>query len=121
MQRSYFKVLEKIEREQYESCDINNLTEHVQDRKERIETYRNKLGKGNIVDAFVVDKNHPGGNEIHILKDNRVIEIFNQNTKRFITVLYARPSQIKRYYDDFGKAPEHLFDKFDYELNLNKI
>ncbi|MFW6002418.1 MAG: hypothetical protein ACOCQD_03680 [archaeon] len=94
---------------------LNNTTEHLTEKRlNRYRTYIQKLGRGKPIATYVVDKGHVNGNEIHVLCDNRLIYIFNQHTMRYITVLYARDGQIKRY---FKKAPMHLFDNFKEGLN----
>ena len=45
----------------------------------------------------VVNKVHKNGNEIHIVYNNGVVKIYNENTRKFITVLIARVPQIERY------------------------
>ena len=56
------------------------------DRKERFEAIEKKLGKGDIVAEFVVDKGHKNGYERHIIHSNGVVLIVNENTKRVITI-----------------------------------
>ena len=67
------------------------------DRKERFEAIEKKLGKGDIVAEFVVDKGHINGYERHIIHSNGVVLIVNENTKRVITIIVARqPSLLAR-------------------------
>ena len=47
--------------------------------------------------VFVVDKGHKNGKEIHVITENGIINIYNQNSKKYITGLIARPSQLTRY------------------------
>lgn len=99
-------------------------TKHYQnDRKSRIDFINNVLGVGNIIDVFVVDKGHPNGVEIHSITDNAIIIIQNYNTKKLVTMLIARPQQIKRYYiaenkaiplDVVKKAFEHQANHYNY-------
>lgn len=88
------------------------------ERMRRFKTYIDTFGCGIVVDAFEVDKGHPNGNEIHVLCNNRLVYIFNKRTERFITILYARPRQLKRYY----KHDMIQRDKFDkYVEGYNEI
>lgn len=93
------------------------------DRKNRINFIKNVLGIGNVVDNFVVDKGHPNGAEIHSITDNGIIIIQNYNTKKLVTMLIARPQQIKRYYiaenktiplDIIRVAYEHQIKHYNY-------
>lgn len=85
-----------------EDFSINNQsTLHAIDRLSRMLAYKN-LGLADdikAVAAFVVDKNHPNGDEVHVITNNGLILIFNKKSKNFITVLGARGNQIKRYYN----------------------
>ena len=91
--------------------DLSNLTKHIGDRKNRLKTYFKIKEVGEVYDTFIVDKDHPNGDEIHVLTDTGFILIFNYNTKRFITVLHARPGQLKRYYLNLGEdIPKKVLD-----------
>ena len=68
------------------------------DRKDRIDFIKNVVGVGTIIDKFIVDRGHPNGAEIHSITDNGIIIIQNKNTEKLVTMLIARPQQIKRYY-----------------------
>ena len=50
-----------------------------------------------VVKIAVVNKGHANGNEVHIVYNNGIVKIYNQNTRKFITVLIAREPQIARY------------------------
>lgn len=62
-----------------------------------------EIGEGRCVDAFIVDKEHPNGNEVHYILDNGVIVITNERTGKIVTELIARPRQIYRYWDGLGE------------------
>lgn len=62
-----------------------------------------EIGSGKCVDAFIVDKEHPNGNEVHYILDNGVIVITNERTGKIVTELIARPRQIYRYWDGLGE------------------
>ena len=72
-------------------------------REKLIEKYLG--GDGNVVDSFIVDRGHANGDEIHEIRDNGLIIIFNRNTKKLVSKLIARPQQIKRYYNTNGREP----------------
>ena len=81
------------------------VSRHYQgQRSEREKFIDEKLGgDGNLVDSFIVNKLHPMGEEIHELRDNGLILIYNKNTGRLITKLIARKNQINRYYKNINK------------------
>lgn len=85
-------------------------TLHMGSRGER-EKLAIQLDEGSTVDrTFLVDKGHKDGMEIHIVTTNGIIYILN-NVKffmgmpSFITVLIARPNQVKRLYTECGIIP----------------
>lgn len=49
---------------------------------------------------FEVDKKHRNGPEVHCLKEDGTILIYNKGSGRFITVFLARPGQLDTYIDD---------------------
>ena len=76
-------------------------------------------GDGNLVDSFVINRFHRDGEEIHEIRDNGLIIIYNKNTGRLITKLIARRSQIKRYYKNSNKTPpQRLLDLAEYHESL---
>lgn len=78
--------------------DYNKLeTKHKNERSKRLESYQELLSD-KFIKCFLVDKEHDNGLEIHCINEHGLIYIYNHNTKKFITALHPRPSQIKRYY-----------------------
>ena len=67
------------------------------DRSQRSQRYRSEA-KGNGVYSFIVNTGHPNGFEVHTITDKAFIIIQNEQTERLITILAARPGQIKRYW-----------------------
>ena len=108
------KILKRLEKHECQS--FNDSTRHLYERIERINQYESDLGKGKPIACYIVDKNHVNGHELHVLFSNRLIKIYNYNSRKHITTLYGRDNQIKRYFK--GKAPMHLFDKFKKGYNL---
>lgn len=62
-------------------------------------------GDGSLVDKFTINRFHPDGEEIHEIRDNGLIIIFNKNNGRLITKLIARRNQIEKYYKNSNKLP----------------
>ena len=57
----------------------------------------------------VVDTGHPAGCEIHALTDTGVVVVVNARSHRLVTMLVARPAQVRRYYEPFGEeVPKEL-------------
>ena len=68
---------------------------YTDDRKVREELIK-KIGLGNEIGTFRVDKGHPKGAELHTVTDTGIIIIRNERTHKMVTKLIAR-NQIKRY------------------------
>ncbi len=79
------------------------------DRQDR-ENLIKQIGEGRVIKTVEVDKGHPNGPEIHKITDNAIVVIYNKRTGRLITKLIARPSQIRRYFEE-GRAPKELINK----------
>lgn len=91
-------------------------------REKFIEEYLG--GDGKVVDTFIVDKMHPNGKEVHEIRDNGLIIIYNKDTGKLCTKLLARKNQIKRLYQEVEKqAPEWLLElAAEHErLGYNKV
>ena len=83
-------------------------TKHINNRLKRIENYQTLLSE-KFITCFVVDKEHINGCEIHCINENGLIYIYNYKSKKFITVLHPRPSQLKRYYRLLRiEIPKHI-------------
>lgn len=68
-----------------------------------------EIGFGFVIRACVVDRGHANGQEVHVITDTGIVAVFNRHTESLITILVARPQQIKRYYAPFGDdVPEAL-------------
>ena len=101
--------------------DLSNLTKHVSERKNRLDVYFKVKDIGEVYDTFIVDKDHPNGDEVHVITDTGFILIFNHRTKKFITVLHARPGQLKRYYLNLGEEiPSEIEDMCELNHELNE-
>lgn len=95
--KNTFFVLEMMD----EPVDILNetgRTEHIS--KDRTGRINEIVDIGNPVYSFVVETGHRNGPEIHTLTDNSLIFIQNQNTRKMVTFLFARPQQLKRYFQN---------------------
>ena len=73
-------------------------------RKSRKATAKHIDTKPIVDNAFLVDKGHKDGMEVHVVTKTGLIFIFNNmkmalGLPSLITVLIARPNQVKRLYD----------------------
>lgn len=78
------------------------------------------VGKGNIIDIFVVDRGHCKGEEIHSVTDTGLIIIKNKTTGKIITELIARPEQLRRLYHLEGREPPRKILRLAYQHNASK-
>ena len=74
---------------------VGNRSIHIYHRQKRFSVLN--FQQMEIYKAFVVDTNHVDGLEIHVITRNAEALIFNCKTKKFITILFLRPRQAKRY------------------------
>lgn len=121
-----FFVLEQLNKPV--SLEGQSLTSHYKhDRGARIEVVSSE--KAAPLYSFIVDTGHPNGNEIHTITERAEIVIQNERTKRVVTVLFARPAQVKRYWRLLNeKTPNDenfnlvmKFAKSNLDRNLNNL
>ena len=68
-----------------------------------------QIGLGQVVKEVVVDRGHRNGPEVHKITTTGLVVICNQRTGIMVTVLIARPNQIKRYYAE-NEAPQEIIN-----------
>jgi hypothetical protein len=96
-----FKVLKQLTAAEIaEYVHSEERTTHLAERKQRVETYKDILSSSTAAAGYLVDRDHKNGPEAHIIYNNSTIEIYNGETKRYITIIAARPGQLKRYFGD---------------------
>lgn len=83
---------------------INNFTTcgntlHVVKRSKRLQVAQRLINEesAKVCKIAIVNKGHENGNEVHVIYNNGIIKVYNENTRKFITVLIARVPQIERY------------------------
>ena len=86
-----------------------NSKHYSQDREAR-EAIIRKIGQGEVVASFRVDRGHRNGAEIHKITNTGIILIYNERTGKMVTKLIARVGQIKRYYTENEVIPSGLID-----------
>ena len=74
-------------------------TSHAVNRSKRLQIAERLIieESAKVVKIAIVNKGHKNGNEIHIVYNNGVVKVYNENTRKFITVLIARVPQVERY------------------------
>ena len=82
-----------------EEFKASGKTSHAVNRLKRLQIAERLIYEesAKVVKIAVVNKGHENGNEIHLVYNNGVVKVYNQNTRKFITVLIARVPQIERY------------------------
>ena len=82
-----------------DSFTAGGQTSHAVNRSKRLQIAERLITEesAKVVKIAVVDKGHENGNEIHLVYNNGVVKVYNQNTRKFITVLIARVPQVERY------------------------
>ena len=75
------------------------ITAHAVNRSKRLQIAERLIYEesAKVVKIAVVNKGHENGNEIHLVYNNGVVKVYNERTRKFITVLIARVPQIERY------------------------
>lgn len=88
-----------------------NFTAHFSlDRQERHNKIVRIIGEGIAIATFRVDKGHRNGYELHHIYSNGIIVIQNERTRKIITEIVARPTQISRYWElSKEEMPKSLF------------
>ena len=82
-----------------ETFKAGGHTSHALKRSKRLQVAERLIieESAKVLKIAVVNKGHKNGNEIHLIYNNGVVKVYNEHTKKFITVLIARVSQIERY------------------------
>ena len=82
--------------ETFKAC---GQTSHAVNRSKRLQIAERLIieESAKVIKIAVVNKGHENGNEIHLVYNNGVVKIYNENTRKFITVLIARVPQVERY------------------------
>ena len=68
-----------------------------------------QIGMGQVVKEVTVDRGHKNGPEIHKITTTGLVVIYNKRTGIMVTILIARPNQIRRYYAE-GEVPQNIIN-----------
>ena len=82
-----------------ETFTAGGNTSHAVNRSKRLQIAERLIieESAKVIRIAVVNKGHANGNEIHIIYNNGVVKVYNERTRKFITVLIARVPQVERY------------------------
>lgn len=74
-------------------------TKHIDERSYRTRKADELIAteNGEIIGAWECDTGHKNGHEIHVVYSNGIVKIYNERTKKYVTVLIARIPQVIRY------------------------
>ena len=84
-------------------------TSHAVKRSHRLQIAERLIleESAKVLKIAVVNKGHKNGEEIHVIYNNGIVKVYNARTRKFITVLIARVSQVKRYKIKVTKTMEN--------------
>ena len=82
-----------------EEFKAGGQTSHAVNRSKRLQVAERLIieESAKVIKIAVVNKGHKNGNEIHVIFNNGIVKVYNEHTRKFITVLIARVPQIERY------------------------
>lgn len=82
-----------------ETFKAGGNTSHALNRSRRLQIAERLIleESAKVLKIAIVNKGHENGNEIHLVYNNGVVKVYNERTRKFITVLIARVPQIERY------------------------
>ena len=82
-----------------ETFKAGGNTSHALNRSKRLQIAERLIYEesAKVLKIAVVNKGHANGNEIHVIFNNGIIKVYNEHTRKFITVLIARVPQVERY------------------------
>ena len=82
-----------------ETFTAGGKTSHAVNRSKRLQIAERLIieESAKVLKIAVVNKGHKNGNEIHVIFNNGIVKVYNERTRKFITVLIARVPQIERY------------------------
>lgn len=68
-----------------------------------------QIGMGQIIKEVTIDRGHKNGPEVHKVTSTGLVLVYNKRTGIMVTVLIARPNQIKRYFDE-NEVPQEVIN-----------
>lgn len=82
-----------------EEFTASGQTSHAVNRSKRLQVAERLIieESARVLKIAIVDKGHKNGEEVHLVYNNGIVKVYNERTRKFITVLIAREPQIARY------------------------
>ena len=82
-----------------ETFKAGGQTSHALNRSKRLQIAERLIieESAKVIKIAVVNKGHENGEEVHVIFNNGIVKVYNERTRKFITVLIARVPQIERY------------------------
>ena len=82
-----------------ETFTAGGQTSHAVNRSKRLQIAERLIYEesAKVLKIAIVNKGHKNGNEVHLVYNNGVVKVYNERTRKFITVLIARVPQVERY------------------------
>ena len=82
-----------------EEFTAGGQTSHAVNRSKRLQIAERLIieESAKVIKIAIVNQGHENGNEVHLVYNNGVVKVYNERTRKFITVLIARVPQIERY------------------------
>ena len=93
---------------------------YANERQNRSDFISNSIGRGNVIDEFIVNRGDERLDERHSVTDTAIIIIHNNYTKKLITEIIARPEQLRRLYHSNGKEPPRRLLRMAYKHNQRR-
>ena len=89
-----------------ETFKAGGQTSHALNRSKRLQIAERLIieESAEVLKIAVVNKGHANGDEIHVVYNNGIVKVYNERTRKFITVLIARVPQVERYNIKVTKA-----------------
>lgn len=84
-------------------------SKHWREDRQRRSHIIAQIGMGQIIKEVTVDRGHKNGPEVHKITSTGLVLVYNKRTGIMVTILIARPNQIKRYFDE-NEVPQEVIN-----------
>lgn len=84
-------------------------SKHWREDRQRRSHIIAQIGMGQIIKEVTVDRGHKNGPEVHKVTSTGLVLVYNKRTEIMVTILIARPNQIKRYFDE-NEVPQEVIN-----------
>lgn len=84
-------------------------SKHWREDRQRRSHIIAQIEMGQIIKEVTVDRGHKNGPEVHKVTSTGLVLVYNKRTGIMVTILIARPNQIKRYFNE-NEAPQKVIN-----------